>query len=67
MQKNNHLARSRFISILFLLENHFIKSHFAIVLAKNQFEFFGGKIQIFLKDFKYHFWRKNSNETKFKD
>ena len=46
-KKNNHLARSRFISILFLLENHFKKSHFAIVLAKNQFEFFGGKIQIF--------------------
>ena len=67
MQKNNHLAQSRLISILFLLENHFKKSHFAIVLAKNQFEFFGGKIQIFLKDFKYHFWRKNSNETKFKD
>ena len=45
-KKNNHLARSRFISILFLLENHFKKSHFATVWAKNQSEF-GGKIQIF--------------------
>ena len=49
MQKNNHLARSRFISILFLLENHFKKSHFATVLAKNKFEFSHQKFKSFKK------------------